>query len=56
MILYLSEFYLFIYLFIIIYLFNLLIYFTYLPDIYQKYIYQKFSRLNFWECFIYYDL
>ena len=35
MILYFTEFYLF------IYLFNLLIYFTHSSDIYQKYIYQK---------------
>ena len=36
MILYFTEFY-----YLFMYLFNLLIYFTYLSDIYQKYIYQK---------------
>ena len=46
---------LFIY-YLFIYLFNLLIYFTYLSDIYQKYIYKKFIRLYFREWFMYYDL
>ena len=41
MILYLSEF-----IYSFIYLFNLLIYVTYLSDIYQKYIYQIIKNLS----------